>query len=92
MSPQTRRHIGSAALIIGFFVAWEALCYGFGVKEIVLPRPSQIIETLIVRFPAIWPHAVQTLYTTLVGFGFGILFGVLLGAFVGSSRLAYDVA
>jgi NitT/TauT family transport system permease protein len=92
MSPQTRRHIGSAALIIGFFVAWEALCYGFGVKEIVLPRPSQIIETLIVRFPAIWPHAVQTVYTTLVGFGLGIVFGVALGAFVGSSRLAYDVA
>jgi NitT/TauT family transport system permease protein len=92
MSPQTRRHIGSAALIIGFFVAWEALCYGFGVKEIVLPRPSQIIETLIVRFPAIWPHAVQTIYTTLVGFGLGIVFGVALGAFVGSSRLAYDVA
>jgi NitT/TauT family transport system permease protein len=92
MSPQTRRHLGSAALIVGFFVAWEALCYGFGVKEIVLPRPSQIIETLIVRFPAIWPHAVQTLYTTLVGFGLGIVFGVALGAFVGSSRLAYDVA
>ncbi len=42
--------------------------------------------------PAIWPHAVQTLYTTLVGFGLGIVFGVLLGALVGSSRLAYDVA
>ncbi len=92
MTPQVRRHIGSAALIIGFFVAWEVLCYGFGVKEIVLPRPSQIITTLIDRFPAIWPHAVQTLYTTLVGFGLGIVFGVLLGAFVGSSRLAYDVA
>jgi NitT/TauT family transport system permease protein len=92
MTPQTKRHIGSAALIIGFFVAWEALCYGFGVKEIVLPRPSQIITTLITRFPAIWPHAVQTLYTTLVGFALGIVFGVMLGAFVGSSRLAYDVA
>ena len=34
----------------------------------------------------------QTLYTTLVGFGFGILIGISLGVLIGSSRLAYDVA
>ena len=92
MNSQLRRHIASAALIIGFFVVWEVLCLGFGVRDIVLPRPSQIIYTLFARLPAIWPHAVQTLYTTLVGFGLGIVFGVLIGALIGSSRLAYDVA
>ena len=71
---------------------WEVLCVAFGIKDIVLPRPTQIIHTLFARMPAIWPHAVQTLYTTLVGFGFGIVFGVAIGALVGSSRLAYDVA
>ena len=91
MNSQLRRHIASAALIIGFFVAWEVLCLGFGVSDIVLPRPSQIIYTLFARLPAIWPHAMQTLYTTLVGFGLGIVFGVLIGALIGSSRLAYDV-
>ena len=39
----------------------------------MLPRPSQIVATLWQRMPAIWPHAVQTLYTTLVGFALGIL-------------------
>ena len=92
MSPQLRRHLASAALIIGFFVAWELLCLMFGIKDIVLPRPSQIIATLWSRLPAIMPHAAQTLYTTLVGFALGIVTGVLLGALVGSSRLAYDVA
>ena len=91
MSPQVRRHIASAALIIGFFVLWEVLCVGLGVRDIVLPRPSQIIYTLFARLPAIWPHAMQTLYTTLVGFGLAIVFGVLIGALIGSSRLAYDV-
>jgi NitT/TauT family transport system permease protein len=91
MSPQVRRHIASAALIIGFFVLWEVLCLGLGVREIVLPRPSQIVITLFSRLPAIWPHAMQTLYTTLVGFGLAIVFGVLIGALIGSSRLAYDV-
>jgi NitT/TauT family transport system permease protein len=92
VNTQLRRRIASAALIIGFFVAWELLCLMFGIKDIVLPRPSEILITLWSRLPAIMPHAAQTLYTTLVGFALGIVSGVLLGALVGSSRLAYDVA
>ena len=64
----------------------------FNVSDIVLPKPSQIIVTLVERMPALWPHALQTLYTTLIGFGFGIIIGISLGVLVGSSRLAYDVA
>jgi len=92
VTPQLRRRFASVALILGFFLAWELLCLAFGVKDIILPRPSQIVLTLGQRMPAIWPHALQTLYTTLVGFALGIVAGVLLGAFVGSSKLAYDVA
>jgi len=92
MDPQLRRRVWSVLLIIGFFALWEALCWLFGVSDIVLPKPSQIVVTLIERMPALWPHTLQTLYTTLLGFAFGILAGVLLGILVGSSRLAYDVA
>jgi NitT/TauT family transport system permease protein len=92
MNETTRRRILSIVCILGFFVGWEALCLIFNVSDIVLPRPSQILITLWTRFPAIWPHAVQTLYTTLVGFALGIIIGVLLGILIGSSRLAYDVA
>lgn len=91
MNSQLKRRIASAALIVGFFVLWEIICLGFGIKDIVLPRPTQIIYTLVTRFPAIWPHAIQTLYETLVAFAFGIVLGVALGVLVGSSRLAYDV-
>jgi NitT/TauT family transport system permease protein len=92
MNEATERRILSIACILGFFVVWEILCFAFNVSDIVLPRPSQILITLWTRFPAIWPHAVQTLYTTLVGFAFGIIIGVLLGILIGSSQLAYDVA
>jgi NitT/TauT family transport system permease protein len=92
VNAQIRRRFASAALIIGFFVVWELACIAFGIKDIVLPRPTQIVATLVQRMPAIWPHAIQTLYTTLVGFALGILAGVFLGALVGSSKLAYDVA
>jgi NitT/TauT family transport system permease protein len=92
MKEQLRRRILSMTCILGFFVAWELLCLAFHVSEIVLPRPSEILMTLWTRFPGIWPHALQTLYTTLVGFALGIVIGILLGMLIGSSRLAYDVA
>ncbi|WP_137045439.1 ABC transporter permease [Pseudolabrys sp. FHR47] len=92
MDQQLRRRLWSVLLIIGFFVMWQAFCWIFHISDIVLPKPSQIIVTLVQRMPALWPHAVQTLYTTLVGFALGILAGVLLGVMIGSSRLAYDVA
>ena len=92
MNPQLRRRIASAALIIGFFLLWEFLCRALNISDIIIPKPSQIIETLWVRAPQLWPHTLQTLYTTLVGFAFGILIGISLGMLVGSSRIAYDVA
>lgn len=87
-----QRRILSASLIIGLFVLWEVICAGFHISDLILPRPSEILATLWERFPAIWPHALQTLYTTMVGFMFGIILGVLLGVIIGSSKLAYDVA
>jgi NitT/TauT family transport system permease protein len=92
MSETAKHRIASAALIVAVFVAWEILCVALHVKDIVLPRPTQIFTTLVLRFPALWPHIVQTLYTTLIGFALGIVVGVLLGMLIGSSRLAYAVA
>jgi NitT/TauT family transport system permease protein len=92
MSREMKHRLASAALIIGFFVAWEVICQVFNVSSIVLPKPSEILTTLIARMPAIWPHAAQTLYETLVGFGLGVAIGIVIGVVVGSSKLAYDVA
>jgi NitT/TauT family transport system permease protein len=87
-----RARAASTALILGVFVVWEVACIGFGISDIVLPRPSQVVGTLIDRWPALWPHTYQTLYTTLVGFGWGVLIGVVLGVLIGSSRLAFQTA
>jgi len=72
------------------FVAWELLVLWTGIKSVILPRPSAVIYDLVTRFPLIWPHAVQTLYTTLVGFAGAIVVGVVLGVLIGSSRMAYE--
>lgn len=91
MSPRTQK-FASAALIVSVFVFWEMFCLVAGISELVLPRPSRIMEAFLQFAPAIAPHAWQTLYTTLVGFVFGVLIGLSLGVLIGSSKLAYDTA
>jgi NitT/TauT family transport system permease protein len=92
MNAQMRRQLASYALIIGFFLLWELLCTAFKISDLVVPRPSQVLVTMWKYKAALLPHTLQTLYTTLAGFAFGILIGIALGTLVGSSRLAYDVA
>lgn len=87
-----RRRMWSAALIVAFFVGWEVLCLALGVSDLVVPRPSQVMATLIARFPVLWPHILQTLWTTMIGFGLGVVVGVVIGALIGTSRVAYDTA
>jgi NitT/TauT family transport system permease protein len=92
MNSDLARKLGSVALIIGLFVVWEVLCLAFHVSDVVLPRPSQVFVTLIEKFPALWPHTMQTLYTTMVGFIGGVIIGIVIGVIIGWSKLAYDVA
>ena len=92
LSPRLRQQMLSAATLLGFFVLWEIACLAFGVSDLILPRPSQVAVVLYTKLPLLWPHTLQTLYTTLVGFVLGVLAGVVVGGVIGSSRLAYDVA
>ena len=92
MTVKARRRLLSTACILGFFIIWEVLCLLFHVSDIVLPRPTQILATMWIDFPAIWPHALQTLFTTLLGLALGVVVGFLLGMLIGSSRFAYDTA
>ena len=87
-----REKAASISLIVGVFVFWELACLVGGISDIVLPRPTQIVASLWQYWPAIWPHTYQTLYTTLVGFGFGVVIGMFFGVLIGSSKLAYDTA
>jgi NitT/TauT family transport system permease protein len=84
------RVLSATAVILGFFGAWELLCRLLHVRDLVLPLPSQVLVTLVTRFPDLWPHLAQTIMSTLTGFALGVLAGVVTGVMIGSSRLAYD--
>ena len=92
MPSDMKIRIASASLIVAFFGLWELLCLLLGVSDLVLPRPSQIAVELVERMPALWPHILQTLYSTLVGFSLGVAIGVAIGVLIGTSKIAYGVA
>lgn len=92
LSARARQHLFSAFAFIGFFALWEIGCLASGVSDLILPRPSQIAGVLLEKLPLLWPHTVQTLYTTVSGFALGVLIGVVIGVVIGSSKTAYDVA
>ncbi len=92
VSGHIRQRFYAAALIVGFFAAWEVLCIALNVSDLVLPRPSQIFGTLWRRAPILWPHMLQTLGTTMAGFVLGVITGVVIGSVIGVSRLAYETA
>lgn len=92
MSARARQRLLSATALLGFFALWEVGCIASGVSDLILPRPSQILLVLIDKLPLLWPHTLQTLYTTLVGFSLGVMTGIVLGLLIGSSKTAYDVA
>lgn len=92
LSTRNIENLKAAGFIILMFVLWEAACVVLKVSPIVLPRPSAVFYTLFVNLPALWPHILQTLITTLIGFGIGTVVGVALGTLVGVSRSAYNTA
>lgn len=92
ISPLMRQRLLSGAALLGFFLLWELACRVSGVSDLILPKPSQVAVVLWQKFPLLWPHTVQTLKTTLAGFGLGVAIGIILGLIIGSSKLAYDVA
>lgn len=85
-----RNTIPPLVTILLFFIVWEVGCLVFRVDEFVLPRPSVAIQTYLRWHDAIWPNALQTLFTTLVGFGLAIIMGVVLGALIGYSVFLYQ--
>ncbi len=73
----------------GIVILWQAVCSAFSIDEFILPSPIQVYRALIQYAEPIRQHSLQTLLTTLAGFGIGVLFGLALGVAVGSSPWLY---
>lgn len=74
---------------IVLFLVWELSCSLFSVPSFVLPRPSLVFKTMYQFRQQIEYHGLQTLFSTVVGFGLAIAVGLLIGIAVGASRIVY---
>jgi NitT/TauT family transport system permease protein len=74
---------------IALFAIWEGAVYLFALPNYILPAPSEIMQAIVQYWPPIWKNSLQTLYTTLLGFGFAVAGGLALGLLVGWSRFIY---
>lgn len=76
-------------LLVVLVLFWEAICIGLSIPEYLFPAPSAVWHAGILRWEPIMLHSMQTLLTTLVGFGIAVGFGLILGVAVGTYPIVY---
>jgi len=85
-----QKQLTPVASTLLLFVVWEATCRALQIPTFVLPKPTETVAALVENWSGIWPNALHTLVTTLIGFGAAVAVGIVLGIAVGTSALAYD--
>jgi NitT/TauT family transport system permease protein len=84
-------HVAAPWIVLtAIIIVWELICRVLDVSEFIFPSPSAIVRELIKYAGPIGVHAWQTFWTTMAGFGIGVVVGLLLGFIVGSSRFMYN--
>ena len=64
---------------IGLFALWEGAVWLLEIAPYVLPPPSLIAAASWEFGDALWQNSIQTLWTTMAGFGIAVVFGLALG-------------
>ena len=88
--PHWREKLSPWLMTLGGFLLWEAVCRVFRIPSYVLPTPSVIFTTFAEFRRALVVNSIQTLWTTLAGFGIAVGFGMLLGLIIGWSKTIYN--
>jgi NitT/TauT family transport system permease protein len=90
MKPALIRRATPTLIMLGAILLWGLICSLFRIESFVLPGPIDVAKSLIAYPRPIFSNALQTLFTTLAGFGLAVAFGMLLGMVIGASRTVYD--
>ncbi len=65
-------------------ILWEIATRASGISNVILPPPSEILQSLVQHRDLLAQHALQTLITTVVGLALAIVIGVLIGLAIGA--------
>jgi NitT/TauT family transport system permease protein len=61
---------------------WELIVRGLGVRDIILPSPSRIAETVIERRDLLLLNLWPSLYLTVIGFALSVVGGILVAVLI----------
>ncbi|MCS0496503.1 ABC transporter permease [Ancylobacter sp. MQZ15Z-1] len=81
------RFVWPMAVPVGLLVLWEVATRALGIRSIILPPPSEIIEVMVTRYDLILTHLWPSLYLTLTGFALSVVGGVLVAVLITTSPL-----
>ena len=70
-------------------MAWQLGSALMKNSALVLPAPSLVVRSIAVHYDAILSNALQTLFTSLLGFAFAVVVGIFIGLAIGISVRLY---
>ncbi|MFI5023790.1 MAG: ABC transporter permease [Alphaproteobacteria bacterium] len=89
------RRLGALAWPLGATLAlllvWEALVRAFGVRSILLPPPSEILEVIVLRYDLLLANLWPSLYMTVFGFLLSVVGGVFIAILITYSAIVRKV-
>jgi NitT/TauT family transport system permease protein len=80
------RTVTVVVILVALFAAWEGIVRAFGIPAHILPPPSAVFVELATHPGWYLNHTMQTLYTTMLGFGLALAVGVVAAIGIISSR------
>jgi NitT/TauT family transport system permease protein len=76
-----------AVVMIGSLLAWEAIVRLLGVRPIIMPAPSEILQVMVARHELLLTHLWPSLYMTVLGFLLSVVGGIFVAILVTYSRV-----
>jgi len=80
MNERVRRTVAPILLLVALFAIWELVARVAHVPAYILPPPSRIVATFVLRFGLLWFHSLTTLAEIVFGLLLGSAAGFLLAA------------
>jgi NitT/TauT family transport system permease protein len=80
--------ITTPVLVIAFVAIWHFYTVFSGISPFILPKPAAVwtVWVSMLSSRSAWANTLVTIYSTLMGFGFGLVIGVVLGLVIGRIR------
>jgi NitT/TauT family transport system permease protein len=90
-----RNNIGKYAATIGWpvlvttliLLAWEISVRALGIRSIILPPPSAVLETMAQRHDLLLAHLWPSLYLTVLGFLLSVIGGIFVAVLITYSAI-----